>query len=109
MVERRGAAEQQHWEIAKVFWDGPRPEDRRQVWFSHRDPVEFAPDDYEEMLWRLGEAGFEPVAFQALPRPGKPVDVVPGPACTDTREITLFKRPLGPEPTPHAHGIPDIE
>jgi len=95
---------QMHWEFAKLFWDGAGPGDRRLLWFSHRDPVEFNPDDYEDVLWQLGETGFEPVGYQAFPASsgaGGPGSW--GPATAGVREITLFKRPLGTEPTPEHH------
>ena len=93
------------WEMAKVFWDGPEPGDRRRVWFSHREPLEFGPDDYEDILWRLGETGFEPVAYQAWPT-GEAAGA-PGlhaPAADGVREVTLFRRPLGAAPPDHHHG-----
>ena len=95
---------QMHWEFAKLYWDGPEPGSRRLLWFSHRDPVEFAPEDYEDVLWQLGETGFEPVGYQAFPRPdGDSAAAGWGPATAGVREITLFKRPLGTNPTPAAH------
>lgn len=93
------------WEMAKVFWDGPTPGDRRRVWFSHRDPVEFGAGDYEDVLWRLGETGFEPVAYHAWPAPEQDGTPDPlGPAAPALREVTLFRRPLGTSPGGHHHG-----
>lgn len=93
------------WEMAKVFWDGPAPGDRRRIWFSHRDPVEFGADDYEDVLWRLGETGFEPVAYQAWPiADGADGTQLSGPAPVGLREVTLFRRPLGAAPGGHHHG-----
>ncbi len=92
------------WEMAKVFWDGAAPGDRRRIWFSHRDPVEFGPDDYEDILWRLGETGFEPVAYQAWPvADGADEPDTGGPARGGLREVTLFRRPLGAAPPDHHH------
>lgn len=102
MAEQPTTATQMHWEVAKLFWDGPGADDRRQVWFSHRDSFAFGPDEYDDVLWRLGEAGFEPVAYQALPAAGDDGGVG-GPALRGAREVTLFKRPLGTEPTPPPH------
>jgi hypothetical protein len=98
-----------HWELAKLFWDGPGPEDRRFLWFSHRDPVTFDPADYEDVLWQLGETGFEPVAYHAWPVPGAAGGFSEGPDAPGLREVTLFKRPLGYEPGGHAHEIGDEE
>ena len=93
-----------HWEMAKLFWDGPGPDDRRFLWFSHRDSVVYDPGDYEDVLWQLGETGFEPVAYHAWPAPGIAADSLPdGPDAPGLREVTLFKRPLGFEPGGHHH------
>lgn len=97
-------AESGAWEMAKVIWDGPAPDDRRRVWFSHRDQVEFEPDDYEDVLWRLGETGFEPVAYHAWPTPEwVTAPDRHSPAGAGLREVTLFKRSLGTEPAGHHH------
>jgi hypothetical protein len=74
----------------------------RQVWFSHRDPVDFGPDDYDDVLWRLGETGFEPVGYQAFGRPGDDGQGGFGPAASGVREVTLFKRALGTD-APREH------
>jgi hypothetical protein len=93
-----------HWETAKLFWDGPGPNDRRFLWFSHRDGVNFDPGDYEDVLWQLGETGFEPVAYHAWPAADGAAGSLPdGPDAPGLREVTLFKRPLGFEPGSHQH------
>ena len=95
---------QMHWELAKLFWDGAEQGARRQVWFSHRDPVDFGPDDYDDVLWRLGETGFEPVGYQAFPHSNAPDGAGGwGPAASGLREVTLFKRALGTAPPPEHH------
>lgn len=106
MADRPDAAVpgQMHWEFAKLFWDGAEPGARRQLWFSHRDPVDFGPDDYDDVLWRLGETGFEPVGYQAFARPdAADGQIGRGPAASGLREVTLFKRSLGAEPPPEHH------
>lgn len=103
-MDRSRSAGPPAWEMAKVFWDGSAPGDRRRVWFSHRDPVEFGPGDYEDVLWRLGETGFEPVAYQAWLVPeGAAAPDPHGPAGDGLREVTLFRRSLGAEPGGHRH------
>ena len=95
---------QMHWELAKLFWDGAEQGARRQVWFSHRNPVDFGPNDYDDVLWRLGETGFEPVGYQAFPRSdAKDAAGGWGPAASGLREVTLFKRALGTAPPPEHH------
>ena len=94
---------QMHWEFAKLFWDGAQANDRRQLWFSHRDPVDFGPDDYDDVLWQLGESGFEPVGYQAFGRPNDDGRGGAGPAAGGVREVTLFKRPLGTGAPPAHH------